>query len=508
MEKIDLNGKWKIKGASGQRGGKNISPFIPVNEKWMDGTVPGCIQLDFVNNGMYGDPTEAHNCLDMRWIEEQYWNYRKKFTLTKEQCNRNVRLVFEGLDLTAIIYVNGQVAGSHNNFYTPCKLDITQFVREGENEINVEIESGLFYAANKNVAGYYTSGETVDHKLHKRIWLRKPQSATEWDWSPRLLTVGIYKNCYLELSGGVFADETFLSSVLTDDYRFVDGKVKQYCTVVDEEKIITLTVKVKETGQTFHSTANCKVGKACLELDFHLEDPKLWNPRGYGEQNLYTMEITIQNDQNCLCHLTKKTGFRKVELIQKPHPVEGTYFILKINGHNIFAKGGNFVPIDILYCRSTRKEYEILLQRAVEANCNTMRVWGGGVYENDDFYELCDEYGILVWQDFVSACANYPATDHEWFENFKSEVVHQIRRLSVNPSLVVWCGNNELEEGMWVDKGEVRYPDASLYYWLIPKLLKEEGEKRYYQPSSPWSPDFEKPNCDSTGGSTSMECWI
>ena len=194
-------------------------------------------------------------------------------------------------------------------------------------------------------------------------------------------------------------------------------------------------------------------------------------------------------------------GFRHIAVDQSPHPQGGRYFVLKINHRPIFCKGGNFVPADPILARLDRARYEMLVDRALESNFNLLRVWGGGLYEDEALYDLCDEKGLLVWQEFIFACAKYPVHDEAFLQDVKREAEYQVRRLAHRPSLVVWCGNNELEWGAWdwhYDQG-VAYPDYSLYHLVLPRILQAEDGTRYYQPSSPYSPDLQPPNQENVG---------
>ncbi len=492
---IPLDGEWRIKYSSGQRGGHSTWPrsqrFLPD----YPATVPGTVQEAMQH--ITGDPALGRNVLAARWIEEMIWNYTRTFTLTDEQAKMRARVVFEGLDLTATVYVNGKKVGEHNNFYTPCRLDITDAVHEGENTITVVIDSGLFYAGRKSIEGLAGEWEPNNQLTH-RMWLRKPQSSFEWDWSPRLVNVGIYKSCYIELTGGIFTDESAIFATLSDDYTEGRLRIRQFITSTEAELPYTMTARVLETGDTATVSGKAPAGQSPVELNLKVSKPELWYPRGYGNQKLYTVQLTLSQPGTDDIVITKKTGFRHVVVDQSPHPEEGNYFTVVVNGIKVFCKGGNMVPADIIFSKLTRDVYETLIDRALEANFNMLRVWGGGIYETDDFYELCDEHGIMVWQDFIGACACYPGYDDEFYQNYRAEIIYTVRRLSRFPSLVIYAGNNEI---MWLvgGYGGKHYPDAVLYHYLIPKVLHAEGEYRYYQPSSPYSFDGSDDNSDTVG---------
>ena len=491
---ISLDGVWKLRRSSGARGGLSEWPSPQPDNTSFDAVVPGCVQQVFMD--MTGDPAMGHNCYNTRFIEEEMWCYSRTFKLSEHDSGRHIRLVFDGLDLTAKIFVNGQEAGTHNNFYTPCRLDVSAFVHTGDNTIDVIIESGMFYAATKRIDDVFP-GDPGMH-ITRRVWCRKPQSSFEWDWAPRCVNVGIYKSCRVEISDSVFIDEASVFATLSDDYSTGFITIKQYLHITAECDI-TVKAEVVETGDNDVCSIHMGAGYCYIPLNLAVKQPKLWYPINYGEQKLYTVVITVMQNQQPVGITTRRTGFRIVVIDQSPHVKEGYNFTVNINGLNVFCKGGNFVPADILFPRITREVYDTLTGRAVECNFNMLRVWGGGMYESDDFYELCDERGILVWQDYIGACANYPGDDNEFFCNYRDEITYQIRRLSPYPSLVILSGNNEIDWEMQANMPIKRYNDANLYYWLVPRILKSEGETRYYQPSSPYSFDNTDANSPIVG---------
>ncbi len=494
MKILSLNGTWQVRGATSDRGGLGDWPAPQRYMPSYDATVPGTVQEAFEN--ITGDVHLGHNILSARFVEEQYWLYTRTITLCPGEIpdGWRARLVFEGLDLTAVIYVNGREVGRHNNFYTPCRIDVTEALRQGENDLAVRLESGLYSTIDKPTNTTYT---VETGKMLKRVWCRQPQSSYEWDWSPRLLNVGIFKPCRLEIAP-FFVDETSVTHTLNDDYSAATVRVRQFLTA-SAGRSVCVEARIAETGEGEVQTV--AFGGEYVPLTFTVEHPKLWNPRGHGEPYRYTLQITVRDGETgeVVQTIDKKIGLRRVEIDQSPRPEGGNYFRLLINGVKLFAKGANMIPHDILFSRLTRDRYEVLIDRALENNFNMLRVWGGGVYETDDFYDLCDVNGIVVWQDFVNACATYPAFDREFFYNYLGEVKYNIRRLSAYASLVIYAGNNEIDQFMgWHDQLPW-FTDASLYYVTLPRVLREEGDHHYYQPSSPWSPDGIAPTDFSVG---------
>jgi beta-mannosidase len=261
-------------------------------------------------------------------------------------------------------------------------------------------------------------------------------------------------------------------------------------------------VAIDELGIRHISNVRIEPGMQRVESVIEVNNPRLWWPVGQGEQKLYGLRVILEVDGQVIDSRKMRIGFRRVRVDQSPHPQDGQYFNFEINGRKVFFKGSNFVPPDSILARVDRARYERLIELALESNFNFLRVWGGGQYESDDFYQLCDERGILVWQEFAFACSRYPATDEMFFNNVKAEAVHNIRRLAGHPSLIAWCGNNEIEWGDWDwdygRKGTI-LPDHGLFHVTLRRLVAEEDPTRYYQPSSPYSPPGVHPNDERYG---------
>ncbi|MDG0809924.1 beta-mannosidase [Cohnella rhizosphaerae] len=498
---LDLSGVWRLAGSDGQRGGVRTFHLADTDDaKWMEASVPGEVHLELIKRGLIEEPTEGLNALSGRWVEESIWAYRKTFSAPEAAVEGCAWLVFEGLDYEGHIYLNEERIGEHANFYRPCKLDVTGKLRE-ENLLVVVLNGGLHAAGNRSVEGYYEN--SYDHVLHKRIWLRKPQSSFGWDWSARYVNVGIHKPARLEWAATARVDDIV---VLTDlNERMDEGAVSvrvflEGCADLPAEAEVTVRVNGGAAASSVHPV---RKGQQRLDAAAAVPNPRLWWPSGHGEQPLYEIEVEVKVNGSVICRRVKRAGFRRLAINQDPHPAGGRYFVLEVNGKPVFAKGANFIPADMLFIRADRARYEGLIDRALEANFNFLRVWGGGVYESDDFYELCDERGVMVWQDFMFACAAYPTTEPAFMRNVKEEAIYNVRRLAHHPSLVMYCGNNENQwhTNRWDEEASesVMYPDYAFYHHVLPRIVREEDPGRYYQPSSPYSPDDLHPNDDSAG---------
>ena len=487
-ERIDLNGTWKLRWSDYQRGGA-VTALLGREadmSRALDAEVPGEVHLDLLRANLILEPTEGLNSLAARWVEECVWRYRRTFSRPALSTGQRAQLVFEGLDLAAVIYLNGREIGRHCNVFYPCQLDVTDALCEGENVLVVEVEAGLYHACDKPAHGYIKPYGF----LGKRHWLRKTQSEFGWDWSTRLANVGIPGNVYLDVWSDVRVSSFVALARLDSDG--VHGAVTGRLFVEGApgvERSGLLSIKLEGTDLRREVEVSLAPGPQCLETELTVDHPSLWWPVGHGDPALYAVRVTLTLDGDIVADEVRRVGFRHVRIDQREHPESGSYFILEVNGKPIFAKGANLAPADMILARVDRARVEALVDRALEANFNFLRVWGGGRYESDDFYALCDERGLLVWQEFIFACATYPAHDEAFLEDVRREAVYQIRRLAHHASLIVWCGNNEIEHGYYhadYDKG-VACPDHALYHMVLPRLVAQEDGTRCYRPSSPYS---------------------
>lgn len=502
---LDLNGVWQLRWTDFQRGGLTARLLKPDADlaRALTAVVPGEVHLDLMRAGLIEEPTAGLNALSARWVEETAWQYRRVFRAPRLAEGACAWLVFERLELAAKIFLNGREIGTHANAFHPCRIEVSGALLPGDNVLVVEIEAGLYAVAEKPVHGY----GGYENTLTKRYWLRTVQSQFGWDWALRLLNVGLTGGVRLEIAAGVRVETTVALATLAANLR--DGEVETRVFVeglADKPARGVLTVAVEGAAGVVVARTRERVeirkGPQHLTARTAVVAPELWWPVGHGGQALYTVRATLTAAGRRVACATRRVGFRHVRVNQDPHPAGGSFFVIEINGKPIFVKGGNFVPADPIPARLDRARYETLVARALEANFNLLRVWGGGLYESDDFYELCDARGLLVWQEFIFACARYPAPDESFTASVRAEAAHQIRRLAHHASLIVWCGNNEIETGYFewgYDRRGVIMPDHALYHNVLPRMLQDEDPTRYYQPSSPFSPGTRDPTDPLSG---------
>jgi beta-mannosidase len=502
IDSLDLGGTWQLTFTDHQRFTKpELATGEEIDEsRFITAQVPGEVHLDAQRAGLISDVYGGLGSLQARWIEECEWTYRRWIEVPAAALTGRAWLSFECLDLVARVVLNGQEVGRHANSFLPCRIEVTGKLKPGRNLLCVQLESGLFSVAEKPSHPYNESLETA---LHKRHWLRKPQCQAGWDWSPRLLNVGIQGPCRLEWTAAAArVDRLVPLATLSEDHARGEVRARLFVEgLVTEETPARLCVELPDAGIRAEAEVRLKPGLHAYEVVARVEKPRLWWPVGHGEQPLYRVRATLTTAAGEIGAREARVGFRRVRLDETPHPQGGRWCALEVNGRRIFCKGGNFVPADIIRASIDRERYVALVEHSLAANFNLLRVWGGGLYEADEFYDLCDERGILVWQEFIFACSKYPGTDQAFYESIKAEATHQLRRLAAHPSLFLWCGNNEIEWGYWgwgYDRGAV-LPDHNLYHHLLPRLAAVEDPTRLYRPSSPFSPDHLEPNRDDVG---------
>jgi beta-mannosidase len=500
-DQIYLSGKWKVTWNDGQHGPNNIDQFIRINpvkdlNRYMDVDVPMDLNIAMQKKGIVDDLNYGVNYLKSRWVAEQYWQYYREFDVSEDVVSKSVKLKFDRLDYSARIFLNGKLIGSHNNAFIPCVIDVTGKLKKGKNTITVGIGSGLYAVADKSMFDYNHAANLNVH-LNKRHWLRKPQYQFSWDWNPILVNVGITGNVSL-----IWFDYVRLNNIvpvieMSDNLTSASVTVRSFIEGTEDNNEFTVKATLVETGEKISIKTDIIKGINPYELKLNVDNPKLWWPVGQGNPNRYTLRVDIIKDGKVVDSGTRKIGFRKIEVDQSKHPVEGTYFTIKVNNRPVFMKGGNWVPADMIYSSVDRKRTEELVNLAEDANFNMLRIWGGGLFAGNDLLDLCDEKGIVVWHDFLFACSKYPGDDVDFYNNVKREVTWAAREFAYHPSLIVWGGNNELEWAAWdwgyTHAGKV-IPDYIIYHHLIPSILKQENPTVFYWPSSPYSENNEKPN--------------
>jgi len=499
MKSLDLGGKWRVSKVGG-------GLEIPA-------TVPGCVHTDLLAAGKIDDPFHRENEEKQFWIGESAWVYRRSLIVTPDLiAHQKVLLVCEGLDTLATVFVNGRKVAATDNMFRTWKFDVKKLLHAGSNDIEIRFDSIL---KRKDLLSNPICSRATATDLPGRSMIRKEQCNFGWDWGPKCLTHGIWRAIQL-----LAFDTARLTDVL------ILQKHAKKCVSLDIQvqaevlRAAGLTVQVEVSFQAKTAAAGSsalKNGRTRLKLK--VEDPELWWPNGMGAQPLYSVVVTLVNrDGEVIDTVSKRIGLRRLELIRKKDQW-GESFYFEANGIPFFAKGANWIPADQFQNRVISDQYRHLLSSSAEANMNMLRVWGGGIYENDIFYDLCDELGICVWQDFMFACAAYPA-DAKFLANVKIEAEENVRRIRHHASLALWCGNNELEFNHRVKIDSKKTYDATWqqmdfnsYSKLFDKLLADVCQRvdpeRDYWPSSPHTPGVDRghANHPDSGDAHLWEVW-
>lgn len=452
--------------------------------KWLPAKVPGTVHTDLWANKIIPDPFFGANEKQLQWIENEDWQYQTTFTITKAELNhQNAVLQFDGLDTFAEVYLNGIKILSANNMFRTWKVDVKKWLKVGQNKLQITFASAVKKGKEESKKLTYTlPGD-------EKVFTRKAQYHFGWDWGPRFVTAGIYKKVAL-----CFWDNATITNLKTNQ-DLTDEDLAKVVFMVEINSTSASQYQLKINNKT--ESISLKKGKNKVSFTYEIANPKLWWPNGLGEAHLYPFEISLIKDKQVIDSRKMTLGLRTIELVQEKDDI-GKSFYFKVNGQPVFMKGANVIPPDSFLPRATDSVYQLIVKNAVDTNMNMLRVWGGGVYADDAFYEACDKNGILVWQDFMFACAMYPG-DAAFFENVKQEVVDNVTRLQNHPSLALWCGNNENDEGWhnWGWQKQYNYSEADstkiwnhyqkLFHELIPQTLDSllpESENRYW-PSSP-----------------------
>ncbi|MDX9974470.1 MAG: beta-mannosidase, partial [FCB group bacterium] len=420
---ISLNGIWELRDEALSWSVAQAERVCDQSEGWIPQPIPGDIHQGLIDAGRIKEPLLGLNSFDCRWTEDRSWWFRQMFHVEHPWLEADaVELELNGLDSNAEIFLNGRQVGSHRNSFYPFVADVRTLLREGENQVVVRLTAGVdtFSEAEAEMpdgvrAGTEAGNGRPERGDIRRILVRKPQYSFGWDWSPRVATTAIAGDVVLRVIEGATVRDVGLRPVRRGEAIFVEGTVEierlHYYKTLEGEVSLALT---DAEGRRIEAQSKVllRSGLNYVEFSLPIECPRLWWPNGLGEQHLYRVEATLTTCAGCETNPAFDWGLRFVELDTDSR------FAVVVNGKKIFCKGANWIPADAIYARIDDARYEQLVHEAREANFNMLRVWGGGLYEPEAFYRACDRDGILLWQDFMFACAPYP--DH--LESFRIEV--------------------------------------------------------------------------------------
>lgn len=499
---MKLNSNWKMRDfAVGEARALEVASPEYIDYFWTTTKVPGDVHSTLIERKLIEDPFFGHNDQKCRWVEERVWWYRSVFTWTEElQAGERMELTFDGLDTYATVYLNGVELGSTDNMFIGHTFEVTRELRRGFNVLAVRFDPVPLHV--KEQVQYYWSGFSKD-----RIWARKAQSQYGWDWGPRLVCAGIWKDVHLRKRSVAKLESVFARTVSIAESEAIveiDLELRQY----GRANGVALSAEVDLAGANGSVTKRVSLTGRAGKIVLQVEDPQLWWTNDLGEAVLYDLEVRLFADDRLVDRWTQKFGIRTIEVLLTDEQGENC-FTFVLNGVKLFAKGANWIPVHSFVASAPDSRYEHLLQLSRDANMNMLRVWGGGIYEKDVFYDECDRLGILVWQDFMFACALYPDYNRNFMENVRREVAETVKRLRSRTCLAIWCGNNEndwLYEALSAS-GEIPHPfyGEKIYHELMPELLGELDPSRLFWPSSPYGGNDH--NARDVGDSHNWQVW-
>lgn len=512
----ELGGIWEFKEAN--------------SNLWSEAQVPGTVHIDLLREGRVPEPYYRLNEHYMQWIDKCDWEYRTTFEITAEEFEaQNLTMLFRGLDTFCDVYINDKMVLEANNMFREWSVDLKGCAVEGTNEMRLYFHSAI----KKGLELYYAYGYDLpasnDQSLNGgllenervSIHVRKAPYHFGWDWGPRFVTCGVWKPIYIVAQSDTKVSEVYYNQKSVTAKR-AEISVEAVVNSFEDDQRVTLEVYDREAGKVLASQiVTLERGDNSLTVPLVIKNPELWWSNGLGEAHLYDLAFNVIRGGEVISTLSNRIGVRSLRLVDKKDK-EGYSFYFELNGVPVFMKGANHIPNDLFVEGMTREVYEKEIEGAVAANMNMLRVWGGGIYENDYFYELCDERGILVWQDFMFACSMYP-DNAEFYENVRCEVRDNIKRLRNHPSIALWCGNNEIDTA-WAEHTEnggwgwrKRAPEAeaekmwrayeTLFKEIMPEELALYGSGVDYRHSSPCTTEEGLNSTNSTLGDGDIHYW-
>lgn len=459
------------------------------NTDWLTAQIPGNVFSDLLDNAEIPDPFIGTNEDSVQWVSKTDWEYQTTFQVdSKTLQKRHVELNFGGLDTYASVYLNDSLILKTANAFREFSIDVKPLLRT-ENTLRILFENTTKHEEAAKAQLNYTLPEG------NRIFTRKGQFQYGWDWGPKLNTSGIWRPIKLVTWNTLKIQDAYIKqTVLNDSLAKLNARFNLNTSIANLDYDLFINDSLIQSGYMSD--------KDIPQFNFTIKNPKLWWPHNLGNPYLYDIKVVIKKDNTVLDSVSVKKGLRTIKLITEKDSL-GESFYFEVNGKPVYAKGANYIPQNSMQNKVTDAHYNNLLNDAVEANMNMLRVWGGGIYENSIFYDLCDAKGILIWQDFMFACAMYPG-DAEFLENVKQEAIDNVKRLRNHASIALWCGNNENSEGWhrwgWQDgrseteKTEIWNHYLKVFDSILPKTVATYSDTDYWETSPKFgrgNPQFE-----------------
>ncbi len=481
----DLTDGWQFRQGTGSG---------DASSEWLSAKVPGSVHLDLLRNGRIPDPFYRDNEAKLQWIESAPWEYRTELKISSAQrAAKHLELIFDGLDTTATVFINDRPALRADNMFRRWSLDLKPFVHAGQNHMRVEFTP----VAQAEQALIAADKPEADLHIPDKAYLRKAAYEFGWDWGPRFVTSGVWKPVHVESWSNLRVDDVYVQQLdVNEAAAHLNVRIRlEAAGNGPADLAVRYGVDADQKTATQHVEVHTGVNE--LSLPIEILQPKRWYPAGYGAQTRYRFTVSARQAGTLEDERELRTGLRSVTLRREPDQW-GRSFDFLVNGIPIFAKGADVIPFDSFPTRVGHEQYKRILGSARDANMNMIRLWGGGYYESDDFYDMCDELGLMVWQDFMYASAWYPGL-YDFKQNMEQEAIEQVERLRNHPSLTLWSGNNEVESVLYAflggqsEKGRLQIWKNYLteFSGILPRVVARLNPEVPYWPSSP-SADYEE----------------
>ena len=491
-----LSGAWRMR-----RAGKG---------EWTEAKVPGSVLSALLEAGKTEDPFWRTNESAARELFREDYEFEKTFEAGKELlAQTDIRLVCRGLDTVASVFVNGNPVGTADNMHRVWSYGLKPFLKTGENTVRILFRSPIAYMEAKECSCPEEIPYVAAGSMRGNEFIRKAHCMFGWDWGPQLPDEGIWREIGIEAFSDAKLDDVWVRQRHEGGRVFVDANVR--ARVIDEKKTYAVRVVLMQPDGKENSF-EAPLEKGAARVSVEVEAPRLWWPNGYGEQPLYGVHAELLAEGSVLDSRSLKIGLRTLTVSTEPDEW-GSEFCFAVNGVKIFAMGADYIPEDSVLSRVTPERTEKLIRDCVRANFNCIRVWGGGYYPDDFFYDLCDRYGLIVWQDLMFACNVYRFT-REFEGNIATETRDNVARIRHHACLGLWCGNNELETGWagWPDMNslspKLRADYIKQFEYVLPRVVSETDPDTFYWPSSPSSGGcFDDPNAENRGDVHYWDVW-
>ena len=510
--------------------GQQKTEVIPLNEnwsfsqvgteKWLPAIVPGTVHQDLIRHRLLPDPFYGRNEEKIQWVENEDWEYKTTFPITAEQLLYDAAVLsFEGLDTYADVYLNGALVLKGDNMFVGYKVPVKEVLRPGDNHLHIYFHSPIKQTLPQWRSNGFNYPADNDHRAERlSVFTRKAPYSYGWDWGIRMVTSGIWRPVTLHLYNRVAIEDVYVRQLaLTDELARLSCDVElKHVSEKPEPVRVVVAYGLPGEGEKSVEREILLDGEIVrLSVPVDIPKPQWWMPNGWGKPVLYNLLVRVIDRKDTLAQYARRIGLRTVRVVQEKDEA-GESFYFEVNGIPMFAKGANYIPCDALLPAITTERYQTLFRDIKEANMNMVRVWGGGIYEDDRFYDLADENGILVWQDFMFGCTTYPH-DPVFMSRVEAEAEYNIRRLRNHACLAMWCGNNEILEGVkywgWSKKyapGVYRGMQEGyelLFQKLLPGMVQKWDSGRFYMHGSPFFANWGIPESWKIGDSHNWGVW-